>query len=441
MGGAGAGGASGGGAGPTCTGSGICGRASDGIYCARSNGSSALVSFERWTSGYSDASGWSPPNQYWATIQFPDLNGDGRSDVCGRAANGLVCALATGSGAFSMPTLWLAQFGDDGGWNVLPAYWATLRFADVNGDGFADVCARGASGISCAISNGADAFAPATSWTAAFDDGAGWHLHQSYWGTIEYPDINADGRADVCGRSAAGIACGLSSGSSFDAVTVWQGSFSDAASWSSSPSYWKTIQFPDVNGDGAADVCGRGSEGVLCGFSNGANGFGPLAVWEPNFSDGNFWNSSSAYYQTIQFPDVDGDGQADVCARGFLGIYCSLSTGLRFRDLALWGAAYSDANGYAANETLWGTLQYPDLDADGRADVCGRSQSGVVCGLSNGQIFGTSLWSDHFSDAEGWQSRQSYGLTVQSPNQNVPGCERVTKPSSYRTSVQRLGPL
>jgi len=39
--------------------------------------------------------------------------------------------------------------------------------------------------------------------------------------------------------------------------------FSDAKGWKD-PAYYSTIQFPDINGDGIAGVCGRGTFGIGC---------------------------------------------------------------------------------------------------------------------------------------------------------------------------------
>ena len=42
------------------------------------------------------------------------------------------------------------------------------------------------------------------------------------WSTIQFPDLNGDGKADLCGRGPDGLHCGLSTGASFDPVTLWQ---------------------------------------------------------------------------------------------------------------------------------------------------------------------------------------------------------------------------
>jgi hypothetical protein len=445
MGGAGMSGAGTGGSGgvaPSCTGAGICGRSTDGIHCARSNGSNALVSYAHWNANgnFGDPEGWTVLH-FWAGIQFPDINGDGRADICGRAAAGIACALATNAASFTTSTIWLSEFSDAQGWYLFYGYWATIQYPDVNGDGYADVCGRAPDGIICALSNGVNAFSSSTRWTTSFSDAAGWSANATYYETIRFPDINGDGRADVCGRSTAGIVCGLSTGSAFGSVVSWNTDFSDTGGWNVTPSYWKTIQFPDVNGDGAADVCGRGAGGVVCGLSNGASGFGTTSAWGPGFSDGDGWNSNQSFWGTLQYPDVNGDGRADLCGRVNDGVNCALSSGTAFGIPMLWTTAFSNAAGYLTDSTRWATIQYPDLDANGRADICGRSPSGMICGLSSGSSFATSLWTDRFGDADGWQSNQYYGLTVSSPNQNVPGCAPVTKRSTYQTPTERLGPL
>jgi hypothetical protein len=107
-------------------------------------------------------------------------------------------------------------------------------------------------------------------------------------------DLNGDGRADLCGRGSAGIYCALSTGAGFGAVTLWQASFSDANGWKSGSEYYSTIQFPDVNGDGRADVCGRGIAGVYCAVSYGT-GFGAVTLWVANFSNAAGWNAGPEY--------------------------------------------------------------------------------------------------------------------------------------------------
>jgi hypothetical protein len=341
-----------------------------------------------------------------------------------------------------VPTFWSSGFTDAGGWNSTPSYWATIQFPDVNGDGRADVCARGAGGVGCAISNGLDGFGPVATWSTDYADAGSWASSQSYWGTIQFPDVTGDGKADICARSSGGIFCGVSNGTSgFSAPTVWHTNYSDDVGWANSPSNWATIQFPDLNGDGRADVCGRSGDGILCATSNGTNGFGPANTWGPPFNNTNGWNLSQSYWGTIQFPDVNGDGKPDVCGRNAGGVVCSISDGATgFNGSNLWTDEFSDANGFNADPTLWGTIQFPDLNGDGKSDICARTASGLRCGLSDGTRFVMADWLAEFTDANGWKTDPSYGATLQTPNLNVTGCKKVTTKSTFSQPLSRRLP-
>lgn len=274
-----------------------------------------------------DASYWTtsfltdtPPVDVYSTIRFPDVNGDGRSDICWRRpANGILCALSSGS-VFSTPRAWnpdvITQFSNTNGWQSSPSYYGTIRFPDLNGDGKADVCGRGGAGVWCGLSNG-NSFAPVTLWqrdpSSAFSDGNGWNTEQ-YYGTISYADVNGDGLLDLCGRGSSGIYCALNLGTRFGSSALWINyQYSDAAGWNTA-SHYSTIRFIDVNGDGKADVCGRGRGGIICAISTGAS-FVNDHLWTTQYSDSAGWNSPK-YYSTIQFADINKDGFIDICGRG-----------------------------------------------------------------------------------------------------------------------------
>jgi hypothetical protein len=387
------------------------------------------------------ATRWGSNAGYYDTIRFPDLDGDGKPDVCGRGIQGILCARSTGA-AFGTPSLWNASFSDANGW-LDAKYWSTLAYVDVNGDHMADVCGRGADGIYCALSTGT-AFGSATQWTTYFNDHDGWGQGPAYYGTIQFVDLNHDGKADVCGRGAAGVYCSFSTGSGFTVPTLWNGSFSDAGGWAASAAFYGTIQFPDVNGDGKPDVCGRGHAGMYCGLSTGsafaavtltdyrfsdslgwnntvyastiryavlegtgrpeADGRGSDGVLSPSgvnneeYADFNGWNTSASHYGTIRFPDLDGDGLADVCGRGTNGLWCQRNLSGSFAHGSWWNSDVSDANGWL-NARYYETIQYPDLNHDGKQDLCARGAAGVYCATSTGSAFGPlSLWSSYFSD-------------------------------------------
>lgn len=390
----------------------VCGRGIAGLWCALSTGTS-FGAQTLWSPQFNDAEGWGAGPQYYATMRYPDIDGDGLADVCGRGIAGIGCALSNGA-SFDPAALWSAGFNDAGGWNQ-EKYYATIRFPDVNGDGRADVCGRGAAGISCALSTG-NGFTEPFLWSPQFDDASGWSSVQ-YYSTIRFPDVDGDGRADVCGRGIAGVSCAVSTGVSFAPATLWTAEFSDGNGWAS-PQYYTTLQFPDINGDGRADVCARGGAGIRCGIST-ATRFRAPTLWNATFNDAAGWNQVQ-YYSTIQFPDVNGEGRADVCGRGSAGVECALSTGTSFSPspATLWTSEYSDPLGWGASPAYYGTLRFPDLDGDGAADVCGRGGAGVACALSNTASFAPNpsrVWAPIYSDAGGWNADPRYYATIQFP--------------------------
>src|SRR5205823_13360672 len=88
--------------------------------------------------------------------------------------------------------------------------------------------------------------------------------------------------------------------------------------------YGKTIMFANLDGDPlhTADVCGRGAAGIYCAVSAGQNGFINASLVQTQFSDSNGWNQA-AYFGSLRLADINGDGKADICGRGALGIYCA----------------------------------------------------------------------------------------------------------------------
>lgn len=324
-------------------------------------------------------SAWLDIDNIWRTSAYVDVNGDQNRtpDFCMRSPFGIQCGLAVGAGVFEIKP-WDTNFSDVAGWTNNSTYWSTISYPDVNGDGKGDVCGRSGGGINCATSDG-KAFIGYKNWTSSFDDISGWAAHPSYYGTIRFPDLNGDGKADVCGRNGGGLLCGLSTGTSFD-VSQWDDYFTDGGPWKGD-AYWGTIQFADIDGDKKMDVCGRAENGVVCRRSTGTT-FGPVELWEPSFADGSGWAGSQDLWGTVRFPDINGDGRADVCGRSAIGVYCALSTGSKFAYGTIWSDTFSDAAGWAAQPYYWGTIQYPDINNDGRRDICGRDGNGIKCGLA-----------------------------------------------------------
>ncbi|NMC70482.1 MAG: VCBS repeat-containing protein [Myxococcales bacterium] len=268
-----------------------------------------------------------------------DIDGDGRADVCGRAAAGWRCHASTGTGfgdEIAGPAL-----SDASGWADVTNY-STIRMGDIDGDGLADVCARANAAFYCWKSTGAG-------FSAAIEgpplsDASGWSA-EPYLTTIRLADFNGDGRDDLCARAAAGWRCYPSTGDGFAAAATTD-QMSDDAGWAH-PEHYGTIRMGDVNGDGRADVCARANARVYCWLSDGA-GF-PARIDGPELSDDGSWDEPR-YFRTIRVGDADGDGRDDLCARGYARVYCWLSDGAGF-PTRIDGPAWGDPQN-------WDEIQY-----------------------------------------------------------------------------------
>jgi hypothetical protein len=158
-----------------------------------------------------------------------------------------------------------------------------------------------------------DYFAASTQWTS-------WPFNGL---TLDFADVNGDGKADSVGwrnderEGNTERVVSLSTGSSFAAPSSW-------GSWVNGFSF----ALADVNGDGKADSVGRNSAGeVRVGLSTGTA-----------FAAPSKWGTLSTAY-AIVFRDVNGDGKADI-----LGGHSSngdrlvaLSTGSSFAAPSSWG--------------------------------------------------------------------------------------------------------
>ncbi len=225
----------------------VCITADDGISCAASNVVGEVGAFKSWSR-----------DEQAPAFRFADVDGDGKADACRRTALGVACARNLG-GSFDVARPWLADVGDAQGW-AAARYASSVQLADVDGDGRADVCGLGARGVVCALSTG-KGFARLERWSQGSD------FADPIAGSLRFGDLNGDGREDVCAPGADGVACAFSTGHGFTKTTVWIDAAAAKAEGWQDAELARTIQLGDVNGDGRADLCGRGRDGIVCGLA------------------------------------------------------------------------------------------------------------------------------------------------------------------------------
>ncbi len=313
----------------------------------------------------SDAHRWDP-----STVRVGDVNGDGRSDVCGRGAIGITCAVSvqsTSTAEDRLPHTVFRAVHHSSQINAAPA--GEIHLADVTGDGQADVCIASAAGISCAPSNVVGELGAFRAWSAADHPAVA-----DASSVFAFADVDGDGKADACSRSANGISCARNLGRRFDVARAWLVDATTMRSWADAR-YASSVRLADVDGDGRADVCGRAPSGIICAMSNGKS-FGAPERWAAasDFADGE-----------LRFGDLNGDGRSDVCRLAPSpneGVVCALSTGHSFTRATTWlGAEALEAQAWHRPE-LAVTVQLRDVNGDGRADLCGRGLDGFACALA-----------------------------------------------------------
>ncbi len=323
---------------------------------------------------FSGGQNWDP--KYFRSIRLADVNGDGKADIIGRCAEGVHVALSTGLG-FSNEQVWSREFSDRKGWGTA-GYSSTIRWADVNGDHKADLIIRSQEGIRVALSTGTG-FEQSTLWTNYFSDDSTeqWKKVVGYSGTICSADVNGDGLADIVARGPRGIYVSLSSSTSFMQPSIWTTEFSDQGTtkWKEAK-YSSTFQLADVNGDGKADLVVRGPDGILVSLSTG-NGFRHATLWSASFSDASGWGYDASYYGAIRLGDVNGDGMADIIARAKDGMHVLLSNGRVFREDLIWYPSGVTDHSVFSSPYSSTTLQCADINGDHRCDFILRTKDGI----------------------------------------------------------------
>ncbi|MFJ1869208.1 transglycosylase family protein [Streptomyces sp. NPDC088097] len=247
-----------------------------------------------------------------------DITGDGKADLMVLSPDGSV-GLRPGSGT---------SFGGSttvsSGWqNFLGgAGQGRLYYADINGDGKKDLVVQGVDGtIGVHLNNGSG-----TSFGANIPLSSGWqnYLSQPGQGRLSFPDINGDGKADLVIQGTDGsIATHLGSGTSFGAnvplSSGWQNYLSQAGQG--------RLSFPDINGDGKADLVIQGTDGSIATHLGSGTSFGanvPLSSGWQNYL-------SQPGQGRLYYADINGDKKADLVIQGTDGTVAThLGSGTSF---------------------------------------------------------------------------------------------------------------
>ena len=306
-------------------------------------------------------------------ITYQDFNLDGMADIAFRSDNGVVFYASTGTGFVRVPlnnddvcgngtknSTTLLGCNDSDNYN-------TVKYADVNGDRIPDICYRSDGGIACAISTGINSEGSAPEYsedilmTSACNNG-----HNDYnvcaGGDFSFVDSNSDGMDDLVYRARyLGVAVHYSTGSSFDDLGMTSSHsqekpnvISDICdSYSStsrtpecdSANNYELIFYPDLNGDGQVDICWRSDDGIKCYLGTGDDSSAETAytsLISTTLCDNSECDAASKGFvgTAIQFADFNNDGKSDLFFRSLSGFRLHLFNGESFSPSPDWSSSY-----------------------------------------------------------------------------------------------------
>jgi len=330
---------------------------SSGSWCG------SIPPYPNCPSGYSNISQWvtETPNACGKDLDQSRYQSFRKCQHCDLIEN-IHVAYSNGT-KFAAPNLALSNLEVLGG-----AYEADrLKLADVNGDGMVDVSFRGSNNkIWIALANGSGSgFSALSHW---------FTLSSTYQPCqLQFADVNGDGTADLIFRAVStsctsatvmrpGWTCGFVAGeypacpSGYTEINNWT---TTTGSWCHDPELPKTLYYTECQD------CNN-TQGIQVSLSTGSS-FTGATLWYP----GLYGNNGNYEYDQVKLADLNDDGRADLTFRGAgNAVTVALSNGAAFEfSTTLSGFG----GGYASEQ-----IQLADVNGDGRDDVVHRSTGQVV---------------------------------------------------------------
>jgi hypothetical protein len=175
---------------------------------------------------------------------------------------------------------------------------------------------------------------------------------------LGFPDLNGDGKSDQCQQAPSGFTyCHLMDGVS----TLAEGQIGGALG----PDF-VSLGFHDLNGDGYDDHIVQSEGGFTYGYLLVPDGDGFVEV----LNEGALPSLPSADFQTVGFPDLNGDGKQDIVIQADSGFtYAFLMDGLAVLSMGEFGSLLTPD---------FRTEGFPDLNGDGYADHVMSTETGFA---------------------------------------------------------------
>jgi RHS repeat-associated protein len=350
-----------------------------------------------------------------------DLDNQYGEDVCFYSKNDrLVCAIANGSGGFSLDDNYASGFlltEDD-----FDKY-SSLNFVDINRDGYADLCIADDGGIKCAQTSTAGVMGSPSYILTELNFKKGY----------QFLDVNRDSYIDVCGAvSDDHFQCFENiEGASFDTVPIVDVSGDYSAifdtnlklSSDADTQFYKKmkVSLVDINGDQIPDLCGTPNLAFSClvgsynandelSFStdvyrSNSDLYEAIPVhlvdfeYDPINEDRGVSNAITQFSSyksrneeitlSTKLNDVNADGLIDLCYMDGYDFKCQLNSDIGFTTPQVWVSFLTEWQSFNKNKlrSLKTSISLVDINSDGLSDACLMQSDIQYCAYNNGQSF------------------------------------------------------
>jgi len=378
------------------------------------------------------------------TRAWVDADGDGRDDFCflwGDWDKDLRCYLnkSTGMVTQNYMNLWQGQGANENG---------TVRWADVNGDGFVDVCRAVALPSQRLVCRFGPTFTAGVEvpWTIASSTqnctGSGIDQYcdppifnpgiasvDFYPGSFpsggelvdfHLADVDGDGIPDLCypyrpTETVVDMRCRIAVVGAGRMTVTYQ---PESAAWTRANVAMGADQWPegfyDFDGDGRADFCRVLPGGVLRCTLASATGFVQTEVSTAAAV-------SVPYREGAAFVDINGDGKVDFCRlNGTAGAYyirCTLSNGVSWEySIGVSGNSRELVSPTFADPGNQYSRWWVDINGDGFPDFCRLAVSPDPIGNWTSDVTGNLLCRLSRGDGDAATSKVAFGYSDVSVN-------------------------
>ncbi|MFF9500503.1 N-acetylmuramoyl-L-alanine amidase [Streptomyces sp. NPDC014656] len=227
----------------------------------------------------------------------PAVSATDRHNIIARDASGVLWQYQ-GSGSATAP--FLPKYRVGSGWQV---YNAITPMTTLRADGTGDAVARDKDGVLWYYQGSGN---PNALFKARLRTGGGWQVYNKILGI---GDMNADGKADLIGRDAAGVLWFYKG--TGDPLRPFAPKSQVGGGWQT---YDEIVSTGDVTGDGKPDLLGRDKTGVLWFYKGTGD---PLKPFAQRVQVGGGWQ---AYNLMVGPGDLNKDGKPDLIARDASGV-------------------------------------------------------------------------------------------------------------------------